>query len=165
MDIAIERYIHAIYWAHTKPLFEAYNAEVNGPDYAQDGFKLNEWAQDIGRIKVIRDLGSNRLIGFMAYWETEEKGTIFAEALYIEPEMRYNGLTRALLASFPGAHKVSFILHKSRSEGTGNPMLTGLLRARKVSDHPHKAHLEYWEFLLDHEREFNSNANMNQLRA
>lgn len=161
MDIAIEPYRHLTHFWGTAPLFQGYILEVNDeiwPPIAIDG-----WVRGLpGSIKIVRDLQANDILGFMCYRFIDDT-TLWAEALYIKPEMRYNGLTRALLASFPRVKLVRFILHKSRSEGATNPMMLGLANARYVGEGPNPR-LELWEFDLDHSKEFGASPAMEEIR-
>ena len=110
------------------------------------------------------DTDSSAIHGFIVY-KTAYNGlanTIWVEALYTVPQMRYNGITRALLSSFPGARACRFTLHKSRSEAASNPMMQGILNAKKIEDVSPK--FELWEVRLDSERVPGSNPAMDEIR-
>lgn len=178
MNIAVERYYHPIYWPYAYELFRDFSKEVNGSsreslltEYSEAGdplvlTDLERWAiTHSGAIKVVRDLDTNNLVGFIcAEPHREENNALFIDSLYITPSLRYNGLTRALLASYPGYERAFFTLHSHRSEGSGNPMLQGLLGARKTGFSLENPDLETWTVDLDTRRAFASNDNMIPLR-
>lgn len=168
-DIAIESYYHHLHFLQAWELFVDYNKEVNGlseetccqmemlPGGEQITALERWWLGLPGKAKVVRDLNTGKLLGFIVYIQNPTH--LWVEALYITPEFRYNGACRAILASFPGAKKVRFILHKSRSRRDQNPMMFGLQHARRIGEGP-KPHLDIWEFEIN----TSNNENMGVIR-
>ena len=138
-------------------LFVDYNQEVCGRDFNHlvtvilndNKFvaisRIEQWVLGLDfEIKIISSIESGLYLGFIVYSRNSQKeGHLWIEALYIVPEMRYNGLTRALLASFPGYKGALFALHKSR-RNEDNPMMQGMYDAAYLSPHPTNDLLEMW---------------------
>jgi hypothetical protein len=174
MDLAIVPYNHDTDFVRLYPLFRDYHLQVNGS--AEEGLvtaligeKLEAWVEGLScRIKVAYNLSTASTIGFIAYYtpDKDHNSAIYVEALYISPEVRYNGITRSFLASFPGVEHIRFALHKSRRESKEkDPMLSGLLNAVKVGEHPTNNRLEVWQYRIDHSRAFGTNKAMTPLKS
>ena len=157
IDLSIRPYEHRQDFPEMWKLFCDYNQEVCSRDYNhlvtavfEDGSKyaisrVEQWVMGLDfQIKVIKSTISDTYLGFIIYGPYETNvDYLWIEGLYIVPEMRYNGVSRALFASFPTCKGAAFALHKSRSH-EGNPMMQGMRNAHLVSAHPTNDLLTIW---------------------
>jgi len=154
MDLEILQYNHAEHFPHFWGIYSAFWKEVNSQDMEKlsnvtmnDGkvlvsskleCKIDSAMRAGKKIKIILDRGS--IIGFIQYKLLDE-GVLFGDALYVLPEIRFNGIAKLVMDSFPNVKKILFQIHRDCPPSV---MLGGFFTCKKLAN-SEELDLELWE--------------------